>query len=240
MIRGHSVIKIYFKRAVFSYIFLILFISSNTNAAMFARLIAEETAPRARIIRAALGKGWSCPKQFHRDRPLVQEVAYKCFQVDFYRPAQHVSILYDCAVRTILLGALNQDGDEEALKQLAKDRSWMEWMWDDGASQSYAESYGISNNEVKNIQTYLHGLWPVVAVIDPKYRAPLHRALTIGSIKDYPLEDDALIAYLQRQGHLEYPKDPQLAAFIKNLGAKDHLLKYLRDDSPNDQRAFSH
>ncbi len=209
----------------------------DVKAALFARLIAEEAAPRARIIQKALGRGWACPHQFQQDKPLVQEMAYSFKWNEFYKASWHLEALYDSSVRIRLLRALDQDGDEEAMKGLKRYYQEKEFLWDDGASESYATTYGQGKTYTEDVQTYLHGLWPVVAVINPQYRAPLCHALTIGSLKDYTLEDHSLIECLKLMGHLEYPKNPQLAAFIQSLGSKDHLLTYMKDEIPHAQMA---
>ena len=150
--------------------------------------------------------------------------------------------MYDCYVRTRILSALLTIDDPDAIELAQEDIDRKIWLWDHGAGFDYAHSNGASADSDEKIATYLQGLWPAVAILDPIERSHLLTALNIGSLAQYPIDQhpfsrNVYIRESRDSGNLSFPQNPALANFVKSLGQRNFLQRY---DRPNDQRAFSH
>ena len=242
VIRWHPISKFFLQKTLFSYLCVVALFSFSAQAALFARLIAEEAGPCARIARLAVQHGWATQEAIYQNRESIRSlIKARPLQDDFYDQTRHDTNLYNCYVRTRLLSALMSIGDPESAELAAADLRRKKWLWDDGAGFDYAHEYGVSEDSGKNLSIYLRGLWPVVSILDPLERPNLVSACMTGSLKHYPLSKmpfsrNVYIRESVGYGNSSFPLSPQLAAFIQSLGQTDFLHK---DDTPRDQMGRS-
>ena len=219
------------------FLFIVMMTSLDVNSSFLARLIAEEAGPCARIARLAVQHGWATQEAIYQNRESIRSlIKARPLQDDFYDQTRHDTNLYNCYVRTRLLSALMSIDYPESAELAAADLRRKRWLWDDGIGYDAAYYQGPFDNRHQNINLYLSGLWPVVAILDPTERVPLLSALESGSVSEYPCSGNVYIDECVSGNRVSISKNPQLAAFIQSLGQTDFLHK---DDTPHDQMGRS-